>query len=297
MVVFSLSRGLGDPRHIMLPDVGYGIDQEKWDKLGDQLHLNDPVPVQFGYWVSDLLRGDLGYDLTDDRPIGPKIVKKLGATLWLAIPAWVIATLIGVPMGVLSAIKRGSILDYAMRGFALGGQAVPVFWLALLAILIFAVWLDWLPPATMGEGLAYKNYVMPVLTLAWLPAAGYLRLTRSAMLEVLDSEYIKLAQTKGVSRWTVIWKHHVQERRACAFDGYRSRTCRLHHRVGAGRDGLCMARDRAVHRSSGVGQQHQRARRDHHDLHGALHRGQLPGRHALRRDRSADTLLVAEEPM
>jgi len=207
MVVFSLSRGLGDPRHIMLPDVGYGIDQEKWDKLGDQLHLNDPVPVQFGYWVSDLLRGDLGYDLTDDRPIGPKIVKKLGATLWLAIPAWVIATLIGVPMGVLSAIKRGSILDYAMRGFALGGQAVPVFWLALLAILIFAVWLDWLPPATMGEGLAYKNYVMPVLTLAWLPAAGYLRLTRSAMLEVLDSEYIKLAQTKGVSRWTVIWKH------------------------------------------------------------------------------------------
>lgn len=206
-VVFSLSRGLSDPRYIMLPDVGYGINQEKWEALGEQLHLNDPVPVQFGYWIWDLTRGDLGNDLTDDRPIGPKIVKKLAATVRLAVPAWILATVIGVPMGVLAAVKRGTVLDNALRGFALIGQAVPVFFAALLAILIVAVWLEWLPPATMGEGKAYRNYVMPVVILAWLPAAGYLRLTRSAMLEVLDSEYVKLARGKGVPRWQVTWKH------------------------------------------------------------------------------------------
>lgn len=207
MVVFGLSRGLGDPRNLMIPDVGYGLDQDQWEKLGKELHLDRAVPIQFFYWAGKMLRGDLGNDLTDNRPIGPKLRKKWGPTIKLALAAWVCATLVGVPLGVLSATKRGSIWDYFARFFALCGQALPVFWVAILAILLFSVQLKWLPPATMGEGLSIKNYVMPTIALAWLPAAGYLRFTRSAVLEVLDSEYIKLARAKGVSSRSVLWKH------------------------------------------------------------------------------------------
>ena len=104
-------------------------------------------------------------------------------------------------------MKRGSPWDLGGRVFALFGQALPIFWIGLLGILVFAVYLRWLPAGTMGNGFAIRNMIMPTLALAWLPMAGYLRLTRSAMLEILDSEYIKFARAKGVPEWKVIWKH------------------------------------------------------------------------------------------
>ena len=209
MLVFGISRLLGDPRNIFLGEMGYGgvINQEQWDKMAEDLHLDKSVPIQYGYWLWDVMRGDLGEDLEDSRDIAPKLAHKFLPTAKLALAAWVVATIIGVPLGVLSAIHRGGFLDYGMRAFALFGQALPTFWIGILAILIFAVWLRWLPVATMGEGFAVSNFVLPTITLAWLPAAGYLRFTRSAMLEVMDSEYVKLARAKGVDSRTVIWKH------------------------------------------------------------------------------------------
>jgi len=108
---------------------------------------------------------------------------------------------------VLSAVKRGTVWDYLGRGFALFGQALPPFWIGIVGVLIFSVQLGWLPAAFKGDGISIKHFILPAITVGWVAAAGYLRLTRSAMLEVLDSEYIKLARAKGLSNRTVIWKH------------------------------------------------------------------------------------------
>ena len=207
MLVFGLSRGLADPRYTLIGQAGYGMSPETWEQLGKELHLDEPVPIQFGYWVVSMIQGDFGKDLMDDKPVMPKLREKIWPTAKLGLVAWVVATLIGIPLGVISAVHRASTLDYLSRGFALFGQAVPTFWAGILAILVFTVWLDWLPAAGMGEGFAIRNYVMPAVVLAWLPAAGYLRFTRSAMLEVLDSEFVKLARAKGVPWRSIIWKH------------------------------------------------------------------------------------------
>ncbi len=207
ILVFGVSRLLGDPRALLLPEGGYGLSQQEWEAATRRLHLDKPVVVQYGYWLWDLVRGDLGQDLADRSPIAPKLRAKFFPTAKLAVSAWILSTIIGIPLGVLSAVKRGTVWDYLGRGFALFGQTLPTFWLGIVAILVFAVWLGWLPTGTMGEGLAIRNYILPTATLAWLAAAGYLRLTRSAMLEVLDSEYIKLARAKGLNSWAIIWKH------------------------------------------------------------------------------------------
>ncbi len=207
MLVFGLSRMIGDPRDFYVSQGGYGVSKEAWEEQGRKLHLDKPVPVQYGYWLWDLVRGDLGRDLVDGLPVTTKLKQKFGPTLKLGLSAWVLATAVGIPLGVLSAVKRGTVLDYVARVFALLGQTLPPFWIGLMSILLFTVHLGWLPSGTMGEGLAIRNYILPTITLAWLPAAGYLRLTRSAMLEVLDSEYVKMARAKGVGSLVVIWKH------------------------------------------------------------------------------------------
>ena len=207
LFIFGISRLVGDPRMLLLPEGSYGMSVAEWEAAAKRLHLDKPVVVQYGYWIWDLVRGDLGTDLADRNPIGPKLVQRFGPTLRLSLSAWVLAILIGVPLGVVSAVKRNSLLDYIGRTFAIFGQSLPTFWVAIVGILIFSVRLGWLPTGTMGEGFSFKNYIMPTCTLAWLAAAGYVRLTRSAMLEILDSEYIKFARAKGVRELVVIWKH------------------------------------------------------------------------------------------
>lgn len=208
MLVFFLSRAGGrDPRYLYAQEGGYGLSPAMWEELGRRLRLDKPLVVQYFLWLWDTVRGNMGESLMDRRPVAQKIRERVPNTLRLGLAAWVFATLVGVPLGVLSAVRRGSIWDYLGRAFAVMGQAAPPFWVGLMAILIFAVKLRVLPSGTMGEGISIKNYIMPSITLGWLAAAGYLRLTRSAMLEVLDSEFIKLARAKGVSETVVIWKH------------------------------------------------------------------------------------------
>lgn len=210
MAIFAMSRTLGDPRMNLLPEQGYGFDQEEWERAGERLHLNDPLPIQYGYWVIDTLQGDLGQDLTDRFQVKDKLIPRLWPTAMLAGVAWIVATVIGIPLGVLSAIRRGSFLDLTGRTIAMLGYSLPTFWVGIVLILIFAVWLGWLPAATMGTSGAlfpWKYLILPGITLGWVALAGYVRLVRSAMLEIMDSEYIKLARAKGVSEFYVVWKH------------------------------------------------------------------------------------------
>ena len=207
LIVFSLSRVKGDPRYFFIGEDSLGIDPAVWEEWGRRLNLDKPVPIQFALWLRDILTGDFGDSVTTQRRVLEIIGEKAPNTIQLGIVAWLMGTLVGVPLGVFSATNRGKFLDYLFRGFALFGQSVPIFWLALVMIFVFAVNLGWLPSGTKGEGLAIRNFIMPAVALAWFPAASYLRITRTAMLEILDSEFIKFARAKGVAQAPVRWKH------------------------------------------------------------------------------------------
>ena len=212
LIVFVLSRAQGDPLLLYAKPGGYGVSPEQIAALEAKLALDKPLFVQYLIWLGRVVRGDLGETLLAERDVGKVIFEKIGATFQLGIIAWAFATLVGIPLGVLSAVKRGSVWDYLGRFFALFGQATPVFFLGILGILLFAVTWGWLPAGTRPIQDPFwpaqaKALVLPTIALGWLPAATYLRLTRSAMLEVMDSEYVKLARAKGASSRTVIWRH------------------------------------------------------------------------------------------
>lgn len=213
--IFALTRVGPDPRYLYIPQTGgIGVQEELWEKLGEELGIDKPLPVQYGIWLGKILRGDMGESIGTLRPVSEIIRGHIGATLTLALGAWLFAILVGIPMGILASVKRATAWDYFGRGFALFGQATPQFWTGVIAILIFAVILQWLPAGTRpvyhGFPLAWGNvkfYILPCIVLGWPAAAGIMRLTRSSMLEILDSEFIKLARAKGVGRNKVIWKH------------------------------------------------------------------------------------------
>ena len=209
VVVFSLSRAMGDPLLLYATPGGYGMSPQQIAALKKKLALDRPYAVQYLLWVGQVARGDLGETLLQRKDVGSFIATRVSATFELGLYAWLLATVIGVPVGALSAVKRGTIWDYGGRGFALLGQALPSFWLAIIFILIFSVHFRWFPVGTRGDHgwLDFKHVFLPMVTLAWGALAGYMRLTRSGMLEVLDSEFVKLARAKGVSEWRVVWKH------------------------------------------------------------------------------------------
>jgi peptide/nickel transport system permease protein len=194
----------GDPRDLFAGTEGYAFTPEAWEMMGEELGLNRPLAFQYAIWLGKIVRGDWGQTLIGRVDVFSVIVEKIPATARLATVAWFFSTIIGIPLGVLSAVRRSSIWDYGGRVIALFGQATPSFWVGIMAILIFAVYLGWLPSGRSGD---WKHFVLPTITLATEPLAGYLRLTRSAMLEILDSQYIVLARAKGVNSKSVVWKH------------------------------------------------------------------------------------------
>ena len=200
-LVFSMSRLAGDPR--LLYTDGY-TTADSYEELGRQLGLDKPFVVQYALWMSDAVRGDFGVSLSARTSAINVIRERIPATLELTAGAIVFALITGVPLGVLSAVKRGTVWDYAGRTFALFGQAIPAFWLGIMLVLIFSVQFDLLPTSRRGD---WSHYVLPSITLGWVASAGFLRLVRSAMLEILDSEHVKFARAKGVSLQKVIWKH------------------------------------------------------------------------------------------
>ena len=212
--IFILTRLGPDPIDLYLGDTQVEVTQEFIDLVRAEFGLDRSLPEQYGIWVWSLLRFDMGQSIGSARPVKDIIRDHITVTLRLAMGAWIFAIVVGLSMGVLSAVKRGKSWDYSARTLALFGQAIPQFWSGVMAILLFAVILGWFPAGTLGkqEGfpLAWTNlryWILPCIVLGWPASAGIMRLTRSSMLEILDSEYIKLARAKGVGTWTVIWKH------------------------------------------------------------------------------------------
>lgn len=219
-IVFALSRMAGDPILLYAKPYGYGDTEEYLNNLRAHLGLDQPLVVQYVKWVWQLAQGDLGLTLLSRRPVIDVIGEKIWNTFQLAFTGWLFATVLGVPLGVLSAVKRGTYWDYLGRGFALFGQALPAFWVGVMLVLLFSVTWEMLPTAFKAPpnvpddythwnpwGLYPEYFILPTITIGWGAAAGYLRITRSAMLEVLDSEFVKLARAKGASTSSVIWKH------------------------------------------------------------------------------------------
>ena len=212
MIVFGLSRATGDPLLLYAKPGGYGVSPEQVAALKKKLALDKPLIVQYLIWAGRVMKGDMGNTILAERPVSKVVMERLPNTVILGVAAWTFATVIGIPLGILSAVKRGTFWDYLGRGLALFGQALPQFWVGIVAILIFAVYFGWLPSGTMGDTKPFfpdrlKHLILPTITLGWTPMAAYLRITRSAMLEVLDAEYVKLARAKGVTGWAVIGKH------------------------------------------------------------------------------------------
>ena len=168
------------------------------------LGLDKSLPVQYGLYVRNIVLGDFGRSVLTRRPVTEHIWERLPATVELGLVAMLLSVLIGVPLGVYSAVHRGGILDGAARVFAVLGQSMPTFWLGLMLILLFGVVLRFLPAGGRG---GIEHLILPAFTLGYFTSAAILRLTRSAMLEVLGSDYIKFARLKGLHEQVVLWKH------------------------------------------------------------------------------------------
>lgn len=208
-LILLMSRLAGDPLLLYAKPGGYGMTPESEAALRKKLGLDRNVVFQYLYWARDVvIHQDMGRTILDEKPVSRIITQRIPATLQLSLLGWIFATVVGVSLGVVSAVKRGTVWDYIGRGFALFGQALPSFWLGLVLIYLFAVVWDVFPAGTKGSGFWDVEYwVLPMITLSWGAMAAYLRLTRSSMLEVMDSEFVKLARAKGVSYRWVVWKH------------------------------------------------------------------------------------------
>ena len=201
LIVFFLARLSGDPINVILAEDASTAHRAEVRKA---LHLDDPLYVQYGVWLWGAVRGDLGESHTRGAAVTEMLGQRIPATLQLAGASFLVSLVIGLPIGIYAAAWRGSPFDILARLFAVLGQAVPPFWLGLILMLVFGVWLQILPVA--GKS-GFTSIIMPAVTLGWLATAGIMRLTRSSMLETLDTEYVKLARIKGVGEGRVLWKH------------------------------------------------------------------------------------------
>ena len=210
MLIFGLQQLLpGDPAVIL---AGEDRDPTVVAHLREKMHLDDPLPVRYLYWIKGVLKGDLGESLRMQKPVLELILEKLPVTLELAAIAIVIAFTIGIPAGIVSAVKRNTAWDYGANAVALWGLSTPNFWLGIMLILLFSVTLGWLPASgfvspfeDLKANLA--ALIMPAFVLGNAIAAVLMRHTRSAMLQVLSSDYVRTARAKGLSERSVILKH------------------------------------------------------------------------------------------
>lgn len=201
LTIFAVVRMTGDPAVLMAEP---GARPEDLARVREQWGLNRPWPVQFASFMHNVLRGELGKSFNYRLPVSELYLQRLPNSLQLALTATLISILIGVPAGLLSAVRVNGLWDNVGKVLALLGLSIPGFWLGLVLILVFAVWLRWLPTSGSGD---WRHLIMPSVALGWYFAASLLRLTRSSMLDVLRSEYIKLARLKGLPEAVVIAMH------------------------------------------------------------------------------------------
>ena len=201
IIVFFLVRASGDPMSLL---ANPNLSEEQYEHIKERLGLDKSWGEQLVIYMKDLSQGDLGESLLREKPVIDIIGQALPNTLKLIVPSFAIAMLLALILGVMAATYRDSFWDNGVKFLAVLGQALPGFWVAIMAVLIFSVYLMWLPVAGMATP---AHYVLPVATLVFFILPGMMRLVRSGMLDVLDSEYIKMARIKGLPERLVIWKH------------------------------------------------------------------------------------------
>ena len=210
LMVFTLQKILpGDP---VLALAGEERDPVVLSYLRQKYHLDDPLPVQYLAWLTQVVQGDLGKSLRTDLPVTTLIGQKLPVTIQLATMAMILAMIIGIPMGILAAVKKGGGFEFAANVTALSGMSIPGFWLGILLIMLVSVQWRLLPasgfvPPGQDLGLSIKTMIMPAFVLSTAIAAYLMRHTRSAMLEALSADYVRTARAKGVAPLTVVLKH------------------------------------------------------------------------------------------
>ncbi len=196
----------GDAAEITLRRQNGGVtpSREAVLELRQELGLNDSLPMRYARWVSNAVRGDLGESYRSGGSIATELFRRLPATLLLAATALALAVATGIPLGVMAAVKRGTWVDTACRLLALIGAAVPSYVLAPALMLLFAVYLDWLPAIGYGSP---ETLILPAVALSFGTMAQLMRLTRASLLEVLDHDYMRTARAKGLSDSVVVWRH------------------------------------------------------------------------------------------
>jgi peptide/nickel transport system permease protein len=212
IVIFGvLHLSPGDPAEIML---GSQATKEDLARLRDSLGLNEPLPVQYVHWLGHVVRGDLGRSIWMKRPVLPEVLGRLGATLLLTGTALLLSTVGGLALGVASAAWPRSVLDRLSAVASLFGASMPSFWLGIVLMVIFALWLGWLPASGMyasygggGAGDLLSHLILPAVTLAAASITIIARLTRSTMLETLGQDFVRTARAKGVAERGVLLRH------------------------------------------------------------------------------------------
>jgi peptide/nickel transport system permease protein len=208
--VFSLQKMLpGDPILVM---AGEDRDPQVIEFLREKYRMNDPIPMQYLYWAGDVLRGDLGISLRTNQPVLELIASKLPVTIQLAVMSMLFALIIGIPTGILSAVRKGTWVDWLANVVALSGLSIPNFWLGIMLILLVSVNLGWLPASGyespwVDPVKSLTTMIMPAFVLGTGLAAALMRHTRSAMLGVLQTDYVRTAEAKGLRRHKVVLKH------------------------------------------------------------------------------------------
>ena len=201
LTIFTIVHLTGDPALLMAEP---GARPEDLARVRQQWGLDRPWPVQFVSFMQNVVTGELGKSFNYRLPVSELYFQRLPNSLQLALVATVISLLVGIPAGIISAVRVNSLWDNLGKIIALLGLSIPGFWLGLVLILVFSVWLRWLPTSGTGD---WRHLIMPAIALGWYFSASMLRLTRSSMLEVMRSEYIKLARLKGLPETVVIAMH------------------------------------------------------------------------------------------
>lgn len=212
IVFFALQMMPGDPVLLMLSRDGSAVDQEAYDALEAELGLDQPVMTQYTNWLTDLVHGDLGTSYGENRPVTEAIGDRIPRTLELAAVSLVLACIIGIPLGILSAVRRGGFLDLGLTLLSSLGNSVPVFVLGYILVLVFSLNMKLLPssgyvPVARGLDNHIQRLILPAVALALGVAASILRMTRSSMLESLGSESVRPLRAKGLSKGKVYGKH------------------------------------------------------------------------------------------
>lgn len=203
-IIFLVMRVLpGDPAIVML---GNNASEEALRSLRDKLGLDDPFWMQYFTYLGGLLQGDFGKSLVNNRPVAPQLLNALPYTASLAVGGVLVGVVLGIPLGVVSALKRNTFIDFFCRILALGGISFPAFYLGILLIMIFSMRLNWFP-IIAGSHLDLRHLTLPILSLGLIQAATIARMSRSSILEVLRKDYVRTARSKGLPSSIVILKH------------------------------------------------------------------------------------------